>query len=372
MFRSGGACRESRITFEMARRNQDEAANINPDDSADGRKPKVNPETRWASAAGPIRIGVSSCLLGEEVRFDGGHKRNEFLIETFGKFVEFVPFCPEMALGLGAPRESLRLVRDESEPEDPARGVRLVGNRSGVDMTEAMQALASERACALVNVGLSGYVLKKDSPTCGMERVRVYTANGMPSRGGRGLFAEALIAAMPNLPVEEEGRLSDARLRENFIERVFAYYQMRAFFDAGWKVGGLVAFHTVHKLTLMAHSPHAYAEMGRMVAEAKRVPAAEMRERYESEFMAAMSKLATPARHVNVMHHMAGYLREHLDADGRREMLGLIEDYRNGLVPLVVPLTLIRHHVRRFDIAYLKAQTYLEPHPKELMLRNHV
>ncbi len=363
----------------MARRAQDgEASRTGSRESESGvGSGAAIPISPWASAVNPIRIGVSACLLGQQVRFDGGHKRNDFLAGTFGKFVEFVPFCPEMALGLGVPRESLRLVRDESAPSErsssgSAVSARMIGNRSGADMTDAMRALANKRVEEFSHAGLSGYVLKKDSPSCGMERVRVYAADGMPARDGRGLFAEALIAAMPNLPVEEEGRLSDARLRENFIERVFAYYRMSAFFDAGWKIGGLVAFHTVHKLTLMAHSPRAYAEMGRLVAEAKRIGAAEMRERYESEFMAAMRKLATPARHANVMHHMAGYLREYLDADGRREVLGLIEDYRAGLVPLIVPLTLIGHHVRRFDIAYLKAQTYLEPHPKELMLRNHV
>jgi uncharacterized protein YbgA (DUF1722 family)/uncharacterized protein YbbK (DUF523 family) len=324
---------------------------------------------------GPIRIGVSSCLLGQEVRFDGGHKRNDFLTGTLGDFVEFVAVCPEVDIGLGIPRESLRLVRDDSG------AVRMVANKSGADLTDTMSTYAERRAAALERGDLSGYVLKKDSPSCGMERVRIYGGSGMPMRDGRGLFAEALIRRLPNLPVEEEGRLNDPSLRENFIERVFAYHRMRALFAARstrstrnmrWTVGALVAFHTAHKLTLMAHSPRAYAELGRLVAGAKRVERAELRERYSAEFMAALKKLATPARHVNVMQHIAGYLRERCDSDSRRELMEVIEEYRRAMVPLVVPLTLIRHWVRRFDVAYLKGQTYLEPHPRELMLRNHV
>jgi uncharacterized protein YbgA (DUF1722 family)/uncharacterized protein YbbK (DUF523 family) len=316
--------------------------------------------------SGPIRIGVSACLLGQEVRFDGGHKRNDFLTGTLGDFVEFVAVCPEVDIGLGIPRESLRLVRDDSG------AVRMVANKSGADVTDTMSAYAERRAAALERDDLSGYVLKKDSPSCGMERVRIYGRSGMPMRDGRGLFAEALIRRLPNLPVEEEGRLNDPNLRENFIERVFAYHRMRALCASRWTAGALVAFHTAHKLTLMAHSPRAYAELGRLVADSKRIERAELRERYSLQFMRALKKLATPARHVNVMQHIAGYLQERCDADSRRELMEVIEEYRRAAVPLVVPLTLIRHWVRRFDIAYLKGQTYLEPHPRELMLRNHV
>jgi uncharacterized protein YbgA (DUF1722 family)/uncharacterized protein YbbK (DUF523 family) len=319
--------------------------------------------------SGPIRIGVSACLLGQEVRFDGGHKRNDFLTGTLRDFVEFVAVCPEVDIGLGIPRESLRLVRDDSG------AVRMIANKSGADVTDAMSAYAERRAAALERDDLSGYVLKKDSPSCGMERVRICGRAGMPVRDGRGLFAEALIRRLPNLPVEEEGRLNDPNLRENFIERVFAYHRMRALFaarDIRWTAGALVAFHTTHKLTLMAHSPRAYAELGRLVADSKRLERAELRERYSAAFMAALKKLATPARHVNVMQHIAGYLHDRCDADSRRELMEVIEEYRRATVPLVVPLTLIRHWVRRFDIAYLKGQTYLEPHPRELMLRNHV
>ena len=314
----------------------------------------------------PIRIGVSACLLGAEVRFDGGHKRNEFITETFGRFVEFVPICPELELGLGVPRETLRLVKDQSGE------ITLIGNKSGADHTAAMQVWSDRRTAGLVREDLSGYLLKKDSPSCGMERVRVYGSGGMPSHSGRGLYAAALMRRYPNLPVEEEGRLNDPRLRENFIERVFAYGRLRTFFASRWTIGGLVNFHTAHKLQLLAHAPKAYTELGRFVAMAKGLDRAEVRDHYEAAFMAALARLATPARHANVLQHMAGYLRDHLDSASRQELAALIDDYRTGLVPLIAPITLLRHYVRAYAIAYLQGQVYLDPHPKELMLRNHV
>ncbi len=313
----------------------------------------------------PIRIGVSACLIGQAVRFDGGHKRSDFLVDTFGPFVEFVPVCPEVEIGLSVPRETLRLARLNDE-------VRLLANKSGADLTDPMRHYAERRTRALANDDLSGYVLKKDSPSCGMERVRIYAGNGMPSRNGRGLYADALIRRYPNLPVEEEGRLNDARLRENFIERVFAYRRLKTLFAGRWTTGELVAFHTAHKLQLLAHSPSAYKALGRMVANAATVARAELRDRYESEFMDALKKIATPARQVNVLQHMAGYFRDRLSEGSRRELAAVIEDYRNGLVPLIVPITLVRHYVRTLDVTYLRGQVYLEPHPKELMLRNHV
>jgi uncharacterized protein YbgA (DUF1722 family)/uncharacterized protein YbbK (DUF523 family) len=312
-----------------------------------------------------IRIGISACLLGEKVRYDGGHKRDSFLVETFGRYVEWVPVCPEVELGLGTPRETLRLVRISSD-------IHLIMPKTGVDHTEAMRAYAARRVRELAKEDLSGYVLKRSSPSCGMERVRVFDAHGVPGKSGRGLFAEALLQHFPHLPVEEEGRLADLDLRENFIERVFAYARLRSLFSGHWKLGDLVAFQTAHKLLLMAHSPQAYQRLGRLVAEARSVPRAELHERYEAEFMGALRQMATTKRHVNVLQHMAGYFSNHLDADARQELQAVIQDYHAGIVPLVVPLTLIRHYVRKYDVAYLRGQVYMEPHPKELMLRNHV
>jgi uncharacterized protein YbgA (DUF1722 family)/uncharacterized protein YbbK (DUF523 family) len=317
----------------------------------------------------PIRIGVSSCLLGRRVRYDGGHKRDPFLTDLLGPFVEWVPVCPEVELGLGIPRPAVRLVRDAR-----GAGVRLVEERSGADHTAAMRALAVRRARELGRHELSGYVWKKDSPSCGMERVRIWPASGEgpPSRDGRGLFADVLIEHMPTLPVEEEGRLHDARLRESFVERVFAYRRLRSLFAARFGIGDLVEFHTAHKLALLAHSQKAYAELGRLVAGAKGIPRADLRLRYETAFMAALATPATPKRHANVLLHALGHLRGRLDADSRAELASSIEGYRAGLVPLVVPITLLRHHVRALGIDYLAGQVYLDPHPRELMLRNHV
>ena len=313
----------------------------------------------------PIRIGISSCLLGQAVRFDGGHKRDPFLTETFGAFVEWVPVCPEVECGFGTPRESMRLVR-------VGTSVRLLTTKTVVDVTERLAVYTRRRVEQLDAEDLSGYVLKKDSPSCGMERVKIYGTGGMPDRSGRGLFAAGLLDRFPALPVEEEGRLSDPRLRENFVERVFAYWRLRHLFGARWTLGGLVAFHTAHKLILMAHSPEAYRELGRLVARARDIRRPDFERRYTKMFMAALTVIATPRRHVNVLQHMAGYFKNQLDADSKRELAAAIDDYRHGLVPLVVPITLLRHHVRVHGTAYLEGQHYLAPHPKELMLRNHV
>ena len=313
----------------------------------------------------PIRLGVSSCLLGREVRFDGGHKHDRFLTGMLGAFVEWVPVCPEVEAGLGTPRPAMRLVRGDL-------GNRLVETASGVDHTRAMERLTRQRVRALREFDLCGYVLKRDSPSCGMTRVKVYGEKGMPRRDGRGLFAGALMDAYPNLPVEEEGRLNDSALRENFIERVFAYRRLSDLFTGRWTNGRVVAFHTAHKLQIMAHSPSAYRELGRLVGNMKGTPRAEFRTTYETLFMGALSKLASRGRNTNVLQHAAGYFSKEIDAASRAELVTIIRDYQNGLVPLVVPLTLIAHYVRAHEIEYLQGQVFLEPHPKELMLRNHV
>ena len=313
----------------------------------------------------PIRIGVSSCLLGEMVRFDGGHKRDNFLVTVFGPYVEWVPLCPEVEIGLGVPRETIRLERQ-------AGLVHLVAPKSRTDHTKTMQKWARSRLKGLARENFSGYVLKSKSPSCGMERVPVYDENGVPEKKGRGLFAEELLARFGSLPVEEEGRLNDPVLRENFIERVFAYHRLRAAFEGRWRPRQAVEFHTAHKLLLMAHSPKHYRALGRLVAAVKTIPAKEFREQYEQAFMEAMRLHATVGKHVNVLEHMLGYLSGSLDADARKELLEVIADYRRRLVPLVAPLTLLRHYVRKHRVAYLAGQLYLEPHPKELMLRNHV
>ena len=313
----------------------------------------------------PVRVGISSCLLGEAVRFDGGHKRDTFLTGTFGRFVEWVPVCPEVECGLGTPRESMRLVRIGND-------LRLRTVKTGVDLTGQLAAYAERRVAELASEQLCGYVLKKDSPSCGRERVKVYDARDVPTRSGRGLFAARLLERFPDLPVEEEGRLSDPRLRENFVERVFAYARLRDLFNDPWDPGALVRFHSAHKLILMAHSPKTYQQLGRLVAAAGVLPERDVQQPYSRAFMAALTVIATPRRHANVLHHIAGYFKRMLDRESKAELLAAIDAYRQELVPLVVPLTLVRHYVRVHDVSYLAGQLYLEPHPKELMLLNHV
>ena len=318
----------------------------------------------WRDEA-PLRVGISTCLLGEEVRFDGGHKRDRFLADELAPYVEWVPVCPEVELGMGVPREPVQLVRE-------AGAVRMLGTRSRRDWTEAMAAFAARRVRALEKLELCGYVLKKDSPSCGMERVKVRDGRGLAHRDGRGLFAEALLRECPALPVEEEGRLHDPVLRENWIERVFAYRRLRSLFEGRLSVRRLVAFHTAHKLQLLAHSTEGYRRLGRLVAGAKHLPGAELRERYEAGFMAALAGRATRGKHVDVLQHCLGYFRDRLDPATRRALAAHVAEYQRGLVPLVVPVTMIRHYAEQLGIEYLAGQVYLEPHPKELMLRNHV
>lgn len=314
--------------------------------------------------AEPIRIGVAACLLGQNVRFDGGHKKDDFVTGMLGRYVEFVPVCPEVEVGMSIPRPTIRLERRGEE-------IHLVDPKNDVDHTEAMRRWAERRVSDIARLDLCGYVLKKDSPSCGMERVRVY-AKGAPTRSGRGIFAAELLDRLPLLPVEEEGRLNDPGLRENFVERVFAYRRLKDLFRGRWTVGDLVRFHTAEKLLLLAHDPEGYRQLGRIVAKAKDGPREEVATRYGEIFMRSMARPATLGKQMNVMQHMAGYFKETLPDDERAELQDAIRDYRQRLVPLIVPLTLIRHHVRKLKVTYLEGQTHLAPHPKELMLRNHV
>jgi len=317
------------------------------------------------------RIGISRCLLGDEVRHDGGHKRDPFLVSTFGRFVEWVPVCPEIEVGMGTPREPIQLVVSQDGVPSDGQTVRLVGVKSHTDWTTRMTTFAASRVRELKVADLAGYVLKKDSPSCGLERVRVHD-DGHVTRTGRGLFAEALVRELPNLPVEEEGRLNDPALRENFVERVFAYQRLRALFSGRWKIHQLVVFHSMHKLQLLSHSRQGYAELGRLVAGAIKHPRRDLSTTYQRLFMTTLARMATPGRHSDVMMHVAGHLKRLIQPGDRDELLATIHDHRRGVVPLVVPITLLRHHVRRHDVGYLKDQTYLEPHPRELGLRNHV
>lgn len=313
-----------------------------------------------------IKILVSACLLGEKVRYDGGHKRDLFLNETLGPFVEWVRVCPEVDCGLPVPREAMRLVGDPKRP-------RLVANRTGIDHTERMERWARTRLDALSGLDLCGYICKKDSPSSGMERVKVYGGgSGVPARAGVGVFTRMFMERFPRIPVEEEGRLTDPALREMFVERVFCLRRFRDLLARPLSRGALVDFHTDHKLLLLSHDRGHYEEMGRLVAGAKTLPIGTLFSKYEEIFMAALAHKATPKKCSDVLSHMMGYFRKMLSTDEKQEIIEIIDQYRRRLVPLVVPVTLIRHYVRKYDVAYLARQVFLNPHPVELMLRNHV
>jgi uncharacterized protein YbgA (DUF1722 family)/uncharacterized protein YbbK (DUF523 family) len=313
----------------------------------------------------PLRLGISRCLLGDEVRFDGGHKRDNFLTDVFGRYVEWVPVCPEVEAGLGTPREAMRLVGDPQHP-------RLLTIKSGKDHTRALEELTTNRLEELGDLDLSGYVFKRGSPSCGIERVRVYTEHGMPSRSGAGIFARTFVEQFPLIPVEEEGRLCDAPLRENFIERVFCYRRYQDLLQNGVTRQAVVRFHTIHKYLLLSHSQQHYQALGQLVGQAEHHLPKELAVKYGELFMKTLAVKATVRKHANVLQHIVGYFKDQLGAPAKAELLGVIGDYHRGLTPLIVPLTLIKHYVQIFDVQYVRDQVYLNPHPKELMLRNHV
>ena len=312
-----------------------------------------------------IKLGISTCLLGENVRYDGGHKLDRFLTDTFGQYVEYAPVCPEVECGLPVPRESMHL---EGNPESP----RLVTSRTKQDVTERMVRWAERRVVEIEEEDLCGFIFKSDSPSSGMERVRVYNEKGMPVKKGIGMFARIFMEHFPLLPVEDEGRLHDPELRENFIERIFILKRWREALTQKESRRIVVNFHTKHKLLILSHSPKHYQTMGKLVAKAKELPIRELYQQYQTILMEALQLKATPKKNTNVLHHMMGYFKEQLSADEKQELLEVIDHYRQEYIPLIVPITLIQHYVRKYNQPYLKQQVYLNPHPLELQLRNHV
>jgi uncharacterized protein YbgA (DUF1722 family)/uncharacterized protein YbbK (DUF523 family) len=312
-----------------------------------------------------MKIGISSCLLGKKVRFDAGHKHDRYATDLLGQFVTFVPVCPEIEVGMGVPREAVRLVGD---PENP----RMVGSRTGVDWSKRMNNYADQRVKQRDLSDLSGFILKNRSPSCGMERVKVYIKPDTVERKGTGLFASALLERFPDLPIEEEGRLIDATLRENFVERVFAYKRLQHLFTQPFARGAVVTFHSNHKFLLLAHSTECYRKLGQLVARIKEINPAQFKKEYRSLFMQTLRFKATVKKNTNVLQHIAGFLKNHLVTSEKSDLHSAIEDYHNSLVPLIVPITLLRHFISKYDVEYIINPFYLNPHPKELMLRNHV
>jgi uncharacterized protein YbgA (DUF1722 family)/uncharacterized protein YbbK (DUF523 family) len=312
-----------------------------------------------------LKIGISSCLLGENVRWNGGHKKNRYLTDTLGDYVAWVPVCPEMEIGLGVPRETLRLVGD---PDDP----RLVTTRTQIDHTDTMKRWAAERLHRLEKESLCGFIFKSDSPSSGMIRVKAYGKKGMPQKKGVGVFARAFMNHFPLVPVEEDGRLNDPKIRETFIDQIFTLKRWREARSRPSCVGNVVDFHSRNKLTLMAHSPEIARRMGKLVAAGKQMDCGRLEADYEEQMIEALRLKTTVKKNTNVLQHMLGYFKKNLTRDEKQELLDVIGAYRRELTPLIVPITLINHYVRKYDKSYLAGQTYLNPHPMELKLRNHV
>lgn len=313
----------------------------------------------------PMRIGISRCLLGEPVRYDGGHKRDRFVTEVLTRYVEWVPICPEVEAGLGTPREAMRLVGDASNPQ-------LITVTTNRNVTRPLTLYADRKLETLEQVHLSGYIFKRDSPSCGIERVKLFSQRGRPSRTGVGLFAQAFNDRYPLVPIEDEGRLCDPVLRDNFIERVFCYHRWQLLTQNLPTHRSIVGFHTDYKYLLLAHSPDVYRSLGRLVAQANRYTRKELVERYGTLFMKALAVTATRRKHVNVLQHVVGHLKERLKPKERTALNEVIAEYRQGLVPLIVPIILIKHYVTMYDVGYIRNQVYLNPHPTELMLRNYL
>ena len=312
-----------------------------------------------------IKIGISACLLGRKVRYDGGHQRDRFITDSLGQYVDYVPVCPEVECGLGTPRESMRLVGNPAAP-------RLLTTRTRRDFTDQMIKWARQRVRDLKKEDLCGFIFKRNSPSSGMERVKIYNRDGIPANTGSGIFAGVFMRSFPLIPAEDDGRLHDPKLRENFIERIFTLKRWRALIALKKSLGNLIDFHTRHKLLLLSHSPRHNRLMGKLVAEGKKQSLANLYRMYQATLMDALKLKTTSKKNTNVLQHIMGYFKKQLSADEKQELLEIIAQYREGHTPLIVPVTLINHYVRKYQQPYLSDQTYLNPHPIALQLRNHV
>ncbi len=310
-----------------------------------------------------IPVGISSCLLGQNVRYDGGHKKNEYITETLGQFFHFIAFCPEMASGMQTPRPPIQLRQTD-------QGVRCVGVKDQqFDVTAQLQQSASKQAHWLAE--LCGYILKKDSPSCGMERVKVYKGD-YPHRVGTGIFAHYMQTHFPLLPLEEEGRLGDPHLRENFIQRVYVMQRWKQLIESGLSIHKLTVFHSRHKLIAMSHEQNQARALGKLAASANTENLQQVSQQYAEDLMKCLKITATRGNHVNVLQHIQGYLKTQLDKEDKAELIETIENYRLGYLPLVVPITLLRHHFRKNPDPFIDRSFYMTPHPQELAALNDI
>lgn len=310
-----------------------------------------------------IKVGISSCLLGNPVRYNGGHKHHSYITSTLGQFFEFIPFCPEVDIGMEIPRPPIRL-------ELIINQVHCVGvNNPGQDVTMELKQSAQQQQSW--HKQLCGYILKKDSPSCGMERVKLYK-NNMPERVGQGIYAAQMMENFPELPVEEEGRLGDPKLRENFIQRVYVVARWKSMLDDGLDAKALTNFHARHKLIIMSHNQNDVRSLGRLLADINKDNIASVAEQYLQQLMRSLRVIATRGNHVNVLQHIQGYLKKELDSDDKKELLVTFERYAKGELPLIVPVTLLNHHFRKNPDPYITHSYYMNPHPEELSLLNNI
>ena len=312
-----------------------------------------------------IKIAISSCLMGHEVRYNGGHKRHNFLMNELSHFVEWRPFCPEVAIGLGVPRPTLRLV---GSAEDP----RLVMPKTNEDYTEKMQSYARGLAEQLKQEDIHGIILKSASPSCGLRRVKVYSEKGFPTKSAVGIFANEIVKSNFLLPVEEDGRMNDPMYRENFIFRVFAWKEWTEIIDSGISMKKLYHFHAKHKYRLMAHSPKLQKELGQLLASKKEQRVKDLADEYIKNFMTVLTSPVNKKRHANSLFHISGYFKKFLSSDEKDELGKCIEHYRNGIFPLILPLSFLNHYAKKYKINYLLDQSYLKPHPEQLKLMNNI
>ncbi len=312
-----------------------------------------------------VKIGISSCLMGNPVRYDGGHSHDRFLTQTLGRFTTYVPVCPEVECGMPIPRDSLRLVGD---PEAP----RLVTRKDGTDHTDQMMGWIPKRLDQLEKEDLCGFIFRSKSPSSGLYRIRVYSQDGKVRKTGTGLFARAFRERFPRIPVEEAGRLHDPKLRENFIENVFTLQRWRALINQNQTLGGLVDFHTRNKLLLLSHNTENYRKLGRIVAQGKGRKMDRLYDEYEAVLFKTLALQTTIPKQINVLQHIMGYFKKTITGEEKQELLEIFDQYREGHIPLIVPITLLNHYVRKYDQPWLKQQTYLNPHPVELKLRTYL
>ncbi|OKA23617.1 hypothetical protein BOH74_09950 [Pseudomonas versuta] len=317
------------------------------------------------SARQKPKIAISACLLGAEVRFNGGHKESRLCSQALSEHFDFVPLCPEVAIGLGIPRQPIHLIGDPAQPQA------LGSVDSSLDVTRPLHDYGVAMAAA--HTDICGYIFMQKSPSCGLERVKVYQDGGRPAElSGRGIYAQAFCAAHPDLPVEEDGRLNDPVLRENFLTRVYAYSTWQQLLRAGITRRSLTEFHACYKYQLMAHHPEQYKILGTMLGNLGKNDPREIAPQYFSELMKALKKCATRRTHTNVLQHISGYLKQSISPEDKQEVQYLIGQYLHGIVPLIVPLTLLKHHFRLHPDPYISRQVYLQPHPENLSLRNAI